>query len=136
MSGSDMQGGIGSLDNAKGMALEQEVIDAYVWENVRRQMTMFEISEATSALDVIRQVGHGNTFLSNIHTARNFKKEVVERDPIRGRFEKTQSNEMVSEARDIAKRLLKEHEVPPLDRSVLEEGNRLIREHEKKVVKR
>lgn len=136
MSGSDMQGGIGSLDNAKGMALEQEVIDAYVWENVRRQMTQFEISEATGAVDVIRQVGHGNTFLSNIHTARNFKKEVVERDPTRAAFEKTQSSEMVAEARNIALRLLKEHEVPQLDRSVVEEGDRIIREHEKRILKR
>ena len=136
MSGSDMQGGIGSLDNAKGMSMEQEVIDAYVWENVRKQMTRFEISEATAALDVIRQVGHGNTFLSNIHTARNFKREVIQRDSDKARFEKTQSSEMVPEARDIALRILKEHEVPSLDKSVLEEGDRLIREHEKKLLNR
>ncbi|HIH01766.1 TPA: hypothetical protein HA259_06810 [Thermoplasmata archaeon] len=135
MSGSDMQGGIGSLDNAKGMALEQEVIDAYVWENVRMQMTRFEISEATAALDVIRQVGHGNTFLTNIHTARNFKREVIQRDTSKARFEKTQSSEMVSEAREIALHILKDHEVPSLDRSVLEEGDRLIREHEKRLLK-
>ncbi|MGB2582512.1 MAG: trimethylamine methyltransferase family protein, partial [Thermoplasmata archaeon] len=55
MTGSDMQGGIGALDNAKGTALEQEVIDSYVWENVRKQMTAFEISKETAALDVIRE---------------------------------------------------------------------------------
>lgn len=131
MTGTDMQGGIGTLDNAKGVALEQQVIDAYIWENVRKQMTPFEISKATTALDVIRQVGHGNTFLSNIHTARNFRREVITRDPVKGRFEATLSNSMVEEARDIARRILKEHEVPQLDKSVLEEGNRIIREREK-----
>lgn len=133
MTGTDMQGGIGTLDNAKGVALEQQVIDAYIWENVRRQMTPFEISDATVALDVIRQVGHGNTFLSNVHTARNFRKEVVLRDPAKGRFEATTSKAMVAEAREIARRLLKEHEVPSLDSSVLEEGARIIREREKAV---
>jgi trimethylamine--corrinoid protein Co-methyltransferase len=136
MTGTDMQGGIGTLDNAKGVALEQQVIDAYIWENVRRQMTPFEISKSTAALDVIRQVGHGNTFLTNIHTARNFRREVVVRDPEKGRFESTRSRSMVAEARDIALRLLKEHEVPQLDKSVLEEGGRIIRDHEKAIVSR
>jgi trimethylamine--corrinoid protein Co-methyltransferase len=136
MSGTDMQGGIGALDNAKGMALEQEVIDAYVWENVRLHMTPFEISKNTAALDVIRQVGHGNTFLTNIHTARNFKKEIIMRDPVKGRFEKTISRSMVAEAREIALRLLKEHSVPQLDRSVLQQGNDIIRNHEKELMAR
>jgi trimethylamine--corrinoid protein Co-methyltransferase len=136
MTGTDMQGGIGTLDNAKGMALEQEVIDAYVWENVRRQMTPFEISESTVALDVIRQVGHGNTFLTNPHTARNFRKEVVLRDAGIGRFEYTQSKAMVSEAKEIALRILKEHEVPELDHSVKEQGDAIIKNHEKEILRR
>ena len=136
MSGTDMMGGVGALDNAKGMALEQEVIDAYVWDNVRRQMTPFEISKSTAALDVMRQVGHGNTFLTNIHTARNFKKEVVMRDPDKARFEMTRSREMVAEAKEIALRLLKEHEVPELDKSVLQQGNDIIKNWEKELARR
>ncbi|UCE80460.1 MAG: trimethylamine methyltransferase family protein [Methanobacteriota archaeon] len=131
MSGTDMMGGVGSLDNAKGMALEQEVIDSYVWENVRMQMTPFEISKTTAALDVIREVGHGNTFLTHIHTARNFKKEAIQRSADRGRFEATLSNAMVAEAKDIAAKLLKEHEVPPLEQALIRQGNELIRTYEK-----
>jgi trimethylamine--corrinoid protein Co-methyltransferase len=134
MSGTDMQGGIGTLDNAKGVALEQEVIDAYIWENVRRQMTPFEISKNTAALDVMRQVGHGNSFLSNIHTARNFKKEIILRDPAKGRFEATMSKSMVPEAREIALRILREHHVPELDRSILQQGNAIIKGREKAVL--
>jgi len=134
MTGTDMQGGIGTLDNAKGMALEQIVIDSYVWENVRMHMTPFEISEATCALDVLKQVGHGNTFLSNIHTARNFKKEIIVRDKNKGRFEATLSSSMVAEAREIAAKLLKEHHVEPLDKSVLQQGNDIIRNYEKQIL--
>jgi len=136
MSGTDLMGGIGALDNAKGMALEQEVIDAYVWENVRKQMTPFEISMNTAALDVIRQVGHGNTFLTNVHTARNFRKEIIQRDPTKGKFEATLSKSMVAEAKQTALRLLKEHSVPQLDRSVLQQGNDIIRNHEKELMAR
>ena len=136
MSGTDLQGGIGALDCAKGVALEQEVIDAYVWENVKKQMTPFEISKQTAALDVIKQVGHGNTFLTNMHTVRNFRKEVVLRDPEKGRFEATMSKSMVAEAKAIALKLLKEHEVPQLDRSVIQRGNEIIRAREKELAKR
>jgi len=132
MGGTDMCCGIGSLDNAKGMSLEQTVIDTYVWENVRRHMTVFEISKETAALDVIKQVGHGNTFLSNIHTAKNFRKEIILRDPMKGRFEATMSRSMVAEARDIAKRLLKEHSVEELDKATVKEGYRIISEFEKR----
>jgi trimethylamine--corrinoid protein Co-methyltransferase len=136
MSGTDMQGGIGALDCAKGVALEQEVIDAYVWENVKRQMTPFEISKETAALEVIRQVGHGNTFLTSMHTMKNFRKEVVMRDPEKGRFEATMSKSMVAEAREIAIRLLKGHVVPALDRSIIEQGNEIIRRREKELSQR
>ena len=136
MSGTDMQGGIGALDNAKGVSPVQEVIDAYVWENVRLQMTPFEISKSTAALDVIKQVGHGNTFLSNIHTARNFKKEIIMRDPVKGKFEATISKSMVAEAREIALRLLKEHQVPQLDKEILQKGNEIIRNREKVLASR
>lgn len=131
MAGTDICCGIGSLDRAKGMSLEQIVIDTYLWENIRKEMTPFEISRKTAALDVIREVGHGNTFLSNIHTARNFRKEIVTRDPVKGRFEATLSKAMVPEARAIAKRLLKEHNVPSLDKSVLAEGSEIIKRYEK-----
>jgi len=133
MGGTDMCCGIGSLDHAKGMSLEQIVIDTYVWENVRKHMTPFEMSRETAALDVIRQVGHGNTFLSNIHTAKNFRKEIIVRDPTKGRFEATLSKSMVVEARAIAKKLLKEHQVPQLDRSILKQGNEIIAKFEKKL---
>jgi trimethylamine--corrinoid protein Co-methyltransferase len=136
MSGTDMHGGIGAMDNAKGMSLEQEVIDAYIWENVRKFMTPFEITKETAALEVIRQVGHGNTFLSNIHTARNFKKEVIMRDADKEEFEMTRSRAMVPKAREIAMRLLKEHQVPQIDKSIVQQGYDIIKKREKEVLRK
>jgi trimethylamine--corrinoid protein Co-methyltransferase len=136
MSGTDMQGGIGAMDDAKGVSPVQEVIDAYVWENVKKQMTPFEITRETAALDVIKQVGHGNTFLTSMHTVRNFRKEIVMRDPVKARFEATMSKSMVAEAREIALKLLKDHVVPPLDRSIVQQGNDIIKKHEKALAAR
>lgn len=134
MTGTDMQGGIGTLDNAKGVSIEQQVIDANVWENVRRQMTLFEITKETIALDVTRQVGHGNTFLSNAHTAKNFRKEIILRDPEMRRFEATLSKSMVAEAKKIALKILKEHHVQELESSVIRQGDDIIRNYEKEIL--
>jgi len=131
MSGTDLQSGIGGLDAVKGAALEQEVIEAYIWENVRKFMTPFVIDKESCALDVIKAVGHGNTFLSHIHTAKNFKREIILRDPEKGRFEATLSNKMVPEAKRIAEKILKEHKPVPLDPDIVKKGNEIIREWEK-----
>lgn len=133
MSGTDLQSGIGGLDAVKGAALEQEVIESYLWENVKKFMTPVRIDKETCALDVIRAVGHGNTFLSHVHTARNFRKEIIQRDPEKGRFEATLSDKMVPEAKKIAEKILTEHKPVPLDPDIVKKGDEIIKNWEKKL---
>jgi len=131
MGNSDLVSGIGGIDAVKGVSYEQAVIESRIWENFRGFMRPFKFDESTIALDVVKQVGHGNTFLSHPHTARNFRKELFFRDEKILEWEKTYSDEMVPEAREIAKGILREHEVPKLDGAVLVAGNGLIAEYEK-----
>lgn len=131
MSNTDLVSGIGGLDAVKGAAFDQAVIEAYIWEHVRAFMRNFKISPETIALDVVKQVGHGNTFLMHPHTARNFKKELFFRDDKILSWERTYSDSMIPEAREIAKKILKEHTVPAMDKSIIERGNELISDYEK-----
>ncbi|MEM2838933.1 MAG: trimethylamine methyltransferase family protein [Thermoplasmata archaeon] len=131
-SGTDMISGIGSTDVAKGSSLEQMVIDAFMWKNWKGFLRKFTIDEQSAALDVIKAVGHGNTFLTHPHTLRNFRKELYFRDAKVSAWEMTLSDKMVPEAREIAKKILKEYSPEPMDKSILSEGERLIREYEKK----
>ena len=133
MSGTDLAGGMGGLDAVKGASLEQMVIDASLWGNLRAYMRKFAFSEQTAALDVVKSVGHGNTFLTHPHTLRNFKKELNFWDPENMRWEASLSTKMVPEAKAMAKKLLKEHQVPPLDRSVQKQGDELISKFEKSI---
>ncbi len=126
MSGTDICGGMGGLDAVKGASLEQLVIDAYLWEDVRAYMRKFTINEQTAALNVIKEVGHGNTFLSHPHTLRNFRKELHMWDPAKLAMESTLSSDMVPEARKIAKELLKTHHVQPLEKDALKKGNSIL----------
>jgi trimethylamine--corrinoid protein Co-methyltransferase len=127
----DLAAGMGSIDVAKGCSYEQLVIDAYLWEHFRSFKRDFTINEATIALDVVKEVGHGKTFLTHPHTAKNFKKELFFFNKEKLAWEATLSNRMVPEARKIAKKLLKEHEVPQIDRDIIKQGDELIREYEK-----
>ena len=129
MSGSDMVAGAGSCDAAKGAALEQVVIDSYLWEDCRKYMTRFEISEATAATEVVEAVGHGNTFLRHMHTVRNFKKELIFRDQTRKKWQATLSTAMVPEAKEIAKRTLTEHEVPDVGPEAVAKGDAIVAAH-------
>jgi trimethylamine--corrinoid protein Co-methyltransferase len=133
-SGSDMMSGCGSLDHAKGAALEQVVMDSYLWEDIRGYMKKYTVSKEKIALDVIEQVGHGNTFLTNPHTARNFKAETPFRDQRKKLWQATLSTRMADEAREEARKILKEHEVPSLDMDVLRRGSEIVKEYEKKLL--
>ncbi len=131
MSGTDICGGIGGLDAVKGCALEQAVIDAYMWDDLRPYMRKYTFDEEHAALDVIKAVGHGNSFLTHPHTLRNFKKELHFWDEKKLAWEATWSSKMVPEAKAIAKKLLKEHSVEPIDNSALKKGDEIIRSYEK-----
>jgi len=131
LSGTDMAGGMGGLDAVKGASLEQMVIDATIWDNLKAYMRKVTFNEQTAALDVVKAVGHGNTFLNHPHTLRNFKKELNFWDPKKLEWEASFSNKMVPEAKRIAKQLLKEHQVMPIDRSALKQGDEMIKSFEK-----
>ncbi len=132
MSGSDCMSGAGSLDHAKGAGLEQIVIDSTIWEDIRTYMHRFPVTRSTIALDVIEAVGQAGTFLKHPHTMRNFRSETFIRDKTRRGWQATLSTRMAAEAREVARRVMGEHVVPPLPTEVLRKGSELISQYEKK----
>ena len=131
--GSDMISGAGSFDSAKGASLEQVMIDAYLWDDIRTVMRKYEVSEETAALKVVEEVGHGNSFLNHLHTARNFRKEMIFRDSSKLKWQATQSDGMLPEVRELVKRILKEHQIPPIDAETVRKGDELIAEYQKEI---
>lgn len=133
--GSDMMSGAGSLDSAKGAALEQVVLDSALWEDIRGYMKRFKVDEETIALDVIEQVGHAGTFLTHPHTAKNFKTETTFRNPKTRHWEATLSTRMADEAREVARKTLAEHKVPRLDKETVKRGNDILKAYEKQIAR-
>ncbi len=131
MSGSDLCSGIGGLDLDAGCSLEQMVIDAVQWEDFRAFLREFQVTEETAALDVIREVGPGGSFLNHPHTAKHFRGQLFFRKKSAALYGATMSDRIVAEAREVVRRTLKEHTVAPLDADVLAEGDELLQRYAK-----
>ena len=131
MNGTDICSGIGGLDADAGCSAEQIVIDATIWEEFRAFMRVFEISEGTAALDVMRQVGQGGNFLTHPHTAKSFKAQMHFHDKAKEVYAATMSTKMREDAHKTVETILKEHEVPRLDKGIVKEGDAIVREYAK-----
>ena len=129
--GSDIVPGVGGLDDAKGCSLAQMIIDAHLWDGFTNFMRDFTVSEETIALDVVRDVGHGNCFLMHEHTARKFRKELAMYDERKLREEATLSDSMVEGAATTADEILKSHQVQALDGDVIRDGEALLDSYSK-----
>ena len=131
MSGTDLCSGFGDLDDDAGCSIERIVIDSYMWEDYRQYMRKFVIDEKQIALDVVKEVGQGNSFLINRHTMMNFKKETYFRDPIMQIYGQLAATESRREAHKVVEKILKDHEVPKLDKDILKQGNEIVKNYEK-----
>src|SRR5512136_377152 len=97
MSGTDLCSGIGGLNLDAGCSLEQMVIDAVNWEEFRAYMRHFTVDESSTALDVIREVGPGGSFLNRPHTAKNFRSQLFFRGKKAKLYGTTMSDRMVGD---------------------------------------
>jgi trimethylamine--corrinoid protein Co-methyltransferase len=127
MSGTDLCSGLGGIDLNKGCSMEQVVIDSVMWEEYRAYMRDFAITEETAALEVIKRVGQGNTFLTDPHTVRNFRNQMYIKSKKTETYGATMSTKMVGDAREVARKLLREHSVEHLEDGVLKEGDGIVR---------
>jgi len=135
MANTDIASGMGSIDSAKGASLEQAVIDAWLWEDVRPYLREFRVDRETFAFDVMKVVGHGGTFLTNPHTGRNFRKELHVGDKTKKGLHSIPRGKVAEEARAVVRKTLKEHTVPGLDSDIVRRGDDVIKRFERSLAK-
>ena len=109
---SDLGSGFGGIDNALGASLEQFMVDAWVWDLAREFARTFDTDEDAISYETIQKVAEGSSYLSQVHTIKRFKKEIIsatrpEMSPIeRDKLEKRGS--LIKKAQKEAIRILKE----------------------------
>jgi trimethylamine--corrinoid protein Co-methyltransferase len=134
MANTDFGSGIGGLDQAKGAALEQIVIDSDIWEVVRQLGKDISLAEDRFATDIIKDIGPGGTFLKSPHTARNMKRELFMQTTkeaelfSRYRFDRDRKAVVLS-ARERAKKILSEHVPERVDSDAKKKIDKILDEH-------
>ncbi len=140
LAGADSLSGIGGGWNNAG-SYEMLVIDDEIYENVFRIVRGIEVDEGRLATDLIDKVGHMGNYLAQTHTMDYFRKGEMRVSPL---FDKRTSERARKEgvrplhvtAKDVVKKILKEHEVTPLDTDVEQEISRIVKEAEKELLGR
>ncbi len=75
--GADMMVGLGGLDRAGMVSAEKLVVDCEAWRWLERLRRGIEIDDATLGVDAIARQGPGGTFLSDPHTLRHMRKDLL-----------------------------------------------------------
>ncbi len=77
LTGSDIMVGLAGLDRAGMMSLEKLVMDCEVWRWLERIRAGIEVNDSTIGFDAIKRQGPGGMFLSDPHTLKYMRKDMM-----------------------------------------------------------
>jgi trimethylamine--corrinoid protein Co-methyltransferase len=131
---SDMLLGVGLLNGSTVWSFSQMLMDCEIFGIVAKMMEGIPVDDETLAVEAIRDVGPGGTFLTHPHTKRHFRglwrNSLLDRRPY-GVWERDQDG-APDWALEKARRILAEHQPAPLDPRLEVELGRIITSVEKK----
>ena len=138
MAGADNLSGMGgSWENAS--SYEMLMIDNEIYGDVFAMMKGIQVDEDHLALDIIDKVGHMGNFLAQQHTMKYIRTNEAHVSPLfdkrsQERIKKDGFKPLYELAKAAAKKILKEHQVTPLDKDVERELDKVIKESSKKLL--
>ncbi|MFX1516003.1 MAG: trimethylamine methyltransferase family protein [Promethearchaeota archaeon] len=105
---------------------------------ISRVLRGIEISDEALAIDVIHDVGPGGEYLSHSHTLKHFKSEfflpkLFDRTDF-AVFEKSERQDIVARANEIAREIIQSHQPLELDKGVLKQLDEIKKNIHKKYV--
>lgn len=138
LSGADIFGHLGISGMDQGSSLTMLVMQNELIGYVKRLMQEINFSEDALGLDVIKEVGPGGTFISEMHTARHFRDELWFPELLdRNYWEEweTQDNKELKD-RCLAKKnkLIKNHKQKPLAKETKRDIDKILASARKKLV--
>jgi trimethylamine--corrinoid protein Co-methyltransferase len=130
LAGADTFGHMGISGADQGASLEQLIVDNEMAAYVKRILRGFVVSEETLALEVIKRIGIGGSFLADEHTIAHFRQELWFPEGFDRRGWDTWwaegAKSMVDWARERKEQILANHRPEPLDLHLAREIDRLI----------
>jgi trimethylamine--corrinoid protein Co-methyltransferase len=129
--GADVFGHLGIAGVDQGASPDMLVFQHEVIRYVESVLRSVDVSDSTLALDLVEEVGPGGSFLDKVHTARSFRREMWFPDFLDRTFydpwQEAGAWSMEQVCRDQREKLLKEHQVAPLDAGLDREMSRIVR---------
>jgi len=130
MAGADLSGALGICGVDQGASPVILVMQHEAMAYVERIMRGFELSDETFALDVIRSVGPGGTFLAEPHTVRHFRQELwfpqlLDREYWSNWMEQG-ATKMHDRCVAMKDKILREHTPEPLDDDTAREMDKIV----------
>ena len=121
LAGSDLMVGLGGMDRASMVSKEKLVMDCEAWRWLERLRRGVEIDNDKIGFDAIQRQGPGGTFLSDPHTLRHMRKELLipqvtgHHDPC---LAGASTDDMIEHAKRKVREILATHTPPFLDKDV------------------
>ena len=116
---------VGTLESTLAGGHELAVIDNDLIGMVKRSLNGIEITDETLALDVIKQVGPGGSYIMESHTFDHFRDEVYISDIVnqqtREAWLENGQKGILENAREEARKILAEHRPIDLDPKLIQE---------------
>jgi len=127
---------IGLTEAAKGGSQELIVICDEIIGMLKRVMGGVRVDGDTLAVDEIRQVTHGGSFLGLKHSLKHFSKEyrvspVMDRSFSYETWKKADGKTLLEKAQERVQKILRDHQVQPVSRDARAEIERIKKEAEK-----
>lgn len=131
MAGSDMLVNLGLFGGGLTASYAQLVLDAEMMSGLHRLRRGFTVSGETIALETIRSVGPGGSFLGETHTVRHLRTGEhwmagVSNRVVFDTWVERGGRDVVEVARGRARALLRSHVPPALDRGIRREMRALV----------
>jgi trimethylamine--corrinoid protein Co-methyltransferase len=138
MAGVDMLVNLGLFAGGLTASLPQLVLDAEMMAGLRRLRLGFTVTDESVALDTIRSVGPGGSFLGQPHTVRYLRTgehwiaSLLNRS-VHDTWDREGARDVVVIARAKARDLLGSHVPPPVDPAVEAEVGRFVAAYDRSV---
>jgi len=123
LAGADLFTGIGGLNDAAFVSMEELLIDAQIWEDIKKNWNGMEVNESEIALDLIEKVGPKGNYLNQQHTLLNFRRLHVSKYSDRSSYSAWESGgkkDILDTVHAEVKKLLASHKPAPLPKEVKE----------------
>lgn len=122
--------GAGTLNGSKIFSLQALIMDAEIFSIIAKTSQGIEVNDETLAVELIKKVGPGGNFLSAKHT-RKYMRDiwqpvVYDRKPY-GQWEESGRKGAYEEATELARWIIENHEVEPLEEGIKKEFAAIIK---------